>query len=80
MSNAADFMDLSTTHRAPAGSNTVFRAVSSLFGAALLLAALGLWLVPGSSWSAELLLIKLSMTALFGLGGLSFVQAGRLRR
>lgn len=81
MTPSADFMDLSSTRSgAPAGANHLFRAVSTLFGAALVLAALGLWLVPGSSWSAELMLIKLSMTALFALGGLSFLQAGRLRR
>ncbi|MWD25865.1 hypothetical protein E0K89_000020 [Aquicoccus sp. SCR17] len=58
----------------------VFRTISTIFGSLLLAAALGLWILPGSNWSVELLLVKAGLTGLFGLGGVSFLQSARLRR
>lgn len=82
MSATSDFQDLGEANKdAREGADAVFfRAVSFVFGASLIIAGLGLWVVPGSSWSAELLLIKLALTGLFTLGGLSFLQASRRRR
>ncbi len=55
------------------------RVIALVIGAALVLAAAGLWLVPGSSFSAELMLIKGGLTAFFALGGLGFLHAGLQR-
>ena len=82
MAATSDFHDLAELKpaRREGADALIFRAVSFVFGASLLVAGLGLWLVPGSSWSAELMLIKLALTGLFTLGGVSFLQAGRRRR
>ena len=78
-SDFQDFGDLPPPPRRCGASAVLFTVIAFAFGASLLLAAVGLWLVPGSDWSAELMLIKLAMTGLFGLGGYSFVQAARTR-
>ena len=80
MSATSDFMDFDAVKAKPEGcGNLAFRGISMIFGASLLIAAVGLWLVPGSSFSAEVLLIKLGLTGLFALGGISFIQASRCR-
>lgn len=45
------------------------RLIATLTGGALLVAALGLWLVPGSNWAAEMLLMKLGLTVAFLISG-----------
>lgn len=60
------------------GCRMVMRAVQRLFGAALTLAAIGIWIGPGSSWEADLMLFKLvlSLTALIAGFGLMQSSAG----
>jgi len=47
------------------------------FGVVLVMAAAGLWLVPGSVLLAEIMLIKLMLSMAFLLGGVFLYHAGR---
>lgn len=53
------------------------RGSMSFLGAALMLAAAGLWIAPGSDWSADLLLIKLVVSLVIGFTGLALLQQGQ---
>lgn len=51
--------------------------VSGFLGVTLLVAAGGLWLVPGASFDPALMLIKIGLSVFFGLGGTMFLLAAR---
>lgn len=76
MTAAADVILPETRHVAPArmvdGARMIIRGVQRVTGAALTIAALGLWLAPGSSWESDVMLFKLilSITAIFAGFGL----------
>jgi len=53
------------------------RGAQRLGGAALVLAAIGLWVMPGASWDADLALFKLGLSVILGFAGLAILQAGR---
>jgi len=53
------------------------RILSQITGVTLLMAALGMWLVPGSAWDAELLLIKLGLSLFLLVAGFLFVLPKR---
>lgn len=78
MTATAEFMN----DKAPAiepvrmadGGRMIVRGTLRLFGAAMALAAIGLWLAPGASWDSDIMLFKLilSLCALIaGIGMLS---------
>lgn len=46
-------------------------------GAALLIAAIGLWLWPGASWDPLLMLVKLGLSLFLLCGGMMFLMAAR---
>lgn len=81
MTATADFMNADAT--APAlepvriadGGRMVVRAAQRLTGAALVIAALGLWLAPGASWENDLMLFKLILSITAGLAGLGLMQS-----
>lgn len=82
MTAISDFM----TNTAPAdaaqmvdGRRWMIRAAQNLGGAALILAALGLWVQPGASWEADLALFKLGLSVLMGFAGIAVMQLGRAR-
>ncbi|MFK7834921.1 MAG: hypothetical protein AB8B60_01760 [Sulfitobacter sp.] len=78
MTATAEFMDTTTAPAEPVrmadGGRMIVRGVQRLLGASLALAAIGLWIAPGSSWESDVMLFKLilSITALLaGLGMMS---------
>ncbi|MEM7521432.1 MAG: hypothetical protein AAF307_10380 [Pseudomonadota bacterium] len=78
MTATADFIqkDIPVTEpvRMVDGTRMIARGIQRLLGAALALAAVGLWVAPGSSWDNDILLFKLilSLTAVFaGIGLMS---------
>ncbi len=56
------------------GSRMVLRGVQGVFGAALLIAAAGLWIAPGASWAQETMLLKLFASILCAMVGLACFQ------
>ncbi|MFP4327813.1 MAG: hypothetical protein ACLFQL_07370 [Paracoccaceae bacterium] len=54
--------------------------VSGIAGAGLVAAALGLWVLPGASMAADLLLMKLGLSLFLGLGGLALIGPDGLSR
>jgi hypothetical protein len=59
------------------GGRLMIRGSQSLLGAALMLSAAGLWIAPGSDWSADVLLIKLVISLVIGFCGLALLQQGK---
>ncbi len=58
------------------GRRWMIRGARQLAGAALVLAAMGLWVQPGAQLDADLLLIKFALSLVMGFAGLAVVQAG----
>ena len=85
MTATTDFMPATTAPAAPEaapvqkldGGRLMVRGSQSLLGAALMLSAAGLWIAPGSDWSADLLLIKLVVSLVIGFSGLALLQQGK---
>jgi len=82
MTALSDFM----TDAAPAelpqmvdGRRWLIRAAQTLGGVTLILSALGLWILPGASWDADLALIKLGLSLFLGFVGIAIMQLGRAR-
>jgi hypothetical protein len=51
-----------------------------LSGAALILAAGGLWLAPGASWESDVMLIKLALTVFAAMAGIGLLLASNYER
>jgi hypothetical protein len=85
MTMTADFTD--TSRKATVSSvaamplriadtgHMIIRGAQRVAGAALVIAALGLWLVPGSSMESDVVLLKLILTLTAALAGLGLMQA-----
>ncbi|MEM6887175.1 MAG: hypothetical protein AAF636_03445 [Pseudomonadota bacterium] len=56
------------------GGRLIVRGFQLLIGAAMLIAALGVWFSPGASWAHELVLMKLLVSSVAFLTGLAFLQ------
>ena len=54
----------------------IFSVLQRFSGATLVLAAFGLWAVPGASWAADLALVKLTFSLAMGFSGLALWQMG----
>ncbi len=65
------------THRPCGVEQSAFSIFGRIVGAALVASALGLWVLPGSDYSAELLLIKLGLTLTMALIGVTLYVAAR---
>ncbi len=78
MTAIIDFMDQDSAVTAPitsrGGHRAVARVLSKVVGGALILSAIGLWIMPGSAVDSDLLLIKLVLALMSGFGGLALVQ------
>lgn len=79
MTSAADPATFDSLAPQPArmldGSRMVLRGVQGVIGAALIMAAIGIWIAPGANWAQELLLIKLLASVLSGAVGLACLQS-----
>lgn len=53
------------------------RGLLAILGAALLLAAFGLWLVPGASYAPDLMLAKLGLSLFMLLSGASCLTGAK---
>ena len=59
------------------GDRWLVRSMQRMAGMILIMAAAGLWVVPGSVWDADILATKFVLTILFGVVGLAVLQMGR---
>jgi hypothetical protein len=79
MTATADFVmdDVPTSQRVRTadGGRMVVRAVLRLTGAALLMSAILLWVMPGASWESELILFKLLLSVVAAVTGLGMYAA-----
>ena len=57
------------------GTRMVMRGVQGVVGVALVMTAVGLWIAPGTTWTHDLLLMKLMVSILVGLTGVAMVQS-----
>jgi len=75
--------DISTSTGVPeaphmvGGERWLTRGAQSLGGVALVLAAFGVWVAPGSGFEPDLALFKLGVSVALGFAGLAIMQAGR---
>ena len=58
------------------GSRMLLRGAQAVIGAAMVIAAIGLWIAPGANWSQELILIKLLASVISGATGLALLAGG----
>lgn len=56
------------------------RSVQRLMGASLMVAAVALWVMPGSSWDTDLLLFKLALSVTGGMAGFGLLMASAAPR
>jgi hypothetical protein len=71
----------SAMHNRPTDEARVMqRSVQRLMGASLMVAAVGLWVMPGSSWDTDLLLFKLALSLTGGLAGFGLLLASSTPR
>lgn len=61
------------TVRSLNATRMLLRMVQRVIGAAFLLAVVGLWIVPGSSLNKDLMLMKLLLSLVAGLGGITLL-------
>ena len=64
-----------TNPRMAAGDRMIVRAFQRLGGVSLIVAALALWLMPGSNWAADLMLFKLVLSVSGVLAGTGLLLA-----
>ena len=59
------------------GQRWLVRSAQRMAGMILIMSSAGLWVLPGSVWSVEILATKFALTILFGVVGLAVLQSGR---
>ncbi len=84
MTATADFMDAPAPASEPVrmadGGRMIVRGVQRLVGVSLTIAALGLWLAPGSSWENDIMLFKLILSITAVIAGLGLVSSSSTPR
>lgn len=79
MTTVADSITTDTDAHVPMriadGGRMLVCAAQRLAGAALLLAALGLWLAPGAAWENDVMLFKLILSLTAVIAGLGLMQS-----
>ena len=79
MMSTAEFMNVKAAAANPVrmadGGRMVVRGAQRLLGVSLALAAVGLWMAPGSSWESDVLLFKLILSLMAILAGAGLLQA-----
>lgn len=56
----------------------LLRNAQKICGAGLIFAAVGVWIVGGTSWAPDLALVKLLLSLAMGLAGIALLQEGRM--
>lgn len=80
MSATSHFLEAKTETRETAqelGFASLISLVQRFVGVALIFAGIGMWLAPGSSFSGEIALMKLGVTAFFALTGIVLFASGQ---
>lgn len=79
MTATADYMDRQGTVTEPvastSGGRLILRFLQRIVGFALTLAALALWLAPGTSWESDVMLFKLILSITSVAAGLGLMHA-----
>ncbi|WP_370401177.1 hypothetical protein [Sulfitobacter sp. JB4-11] len=80
MNTAAPFTEADATAALPVrmldGGRWLVRGMQRLVGVALILAALGLWLAPGSGFGTDAVLFKLLLSIIAAFAAIGFLQSG----
>ena len=58
------------------GRHLAIGAAQRLIGFSFLLAAVGMWILPGTSWSLDLAVMKLGVSTFFGVFGFMIMHLG----
>lgn len=77
MSDLAVTTPLAEAPRTINGQRWMARVGQRLAGAALVLAAFGMWIAPGASFDGDIALFKLGVSLVLGFAGLAISNAGR---
>ncbi|UWR21060.1 hypothetical protein [Sulfitobacter sp. S190] len=56
------------------GSRMLIRILQRVFAVALVITTVGLWMAPGASWEPDMMLFKLSLSAIAALAGIGLWQ------
>lgn len=79
MTATADFVEPHIPAAEPVrmvdGARMIVRGAQRLLGAALALAAVGLWAAPGASWESDILLFKLILSLTAIIAGIGLMSA-----
>lgn len=77
VTDISEYTPIAEAPRMVSGQRWLTRSGQKIAGTALMLAAAGMWVLPGASWDADVALIKLGLTVGVGLAGLTAWMAGR---
>lgn len=89
MTATADFMppnagtatnNYSEPARMADGGRMMIRGAQRLTGVSLMLAALGIWMAPGATWDADIMLFKLILSVVAAIAGLGLLNASSTPR
>ncbi len=73
----APFRAAATPKKKPRHGWRALSGLSRFVGVVLMLAAVGIWLMSGSLWDAEMMLLRLGVSVVFMCMGLVLLHAGR---
>ncbi|MGB3247238.1 MAG: hypothetical protein WBB25_22110 [Sulfitobacter sp.] len=65
------------TARLVGGGRMIVRAVQRLFGVALTMAAITIWMAPGATWESDVMLFKLILSLTAVLAGLGLMVSSK---
>ncbi len=57
------------------GGRMIVRGAQRLIGVSLLIAALGVWIAPGATWDADIMLFKLILSVVGVIAGMGLISA-----
>ena len=84
MTATSEFMNIQAPTLEPArmvdGGRMIIRSAQRLIGAALTLAAIGIWIAPGASWESDVMLFKLILSLTAVIAGLGLMGASTAPR
>ncbi|MDQ2095263.1 hypothetical protein [Rhodalgimonas zhirmunskyi] len=72
-----DVMEAEKSGKLSLAGHATSRALSHFMGIVMSVSAFGLWIVPGSSYDPQLMLLKMGVTLFLMIGGAMFLVAAR---